>query len=58
MVLLAIPFVPICAAATSGSASRPPESEFAMTTTLEALQHITTGTITTMLLKKGIRRAG
>jgi len=27
-----------------------------MTSTIEALQHITTGTITTMLLKKGIRR--
>jgi len=27
-----------------------------MTSTLEALKHITTGTITTMLLKKGIRR--
>jgi regulator of RNase E activity RraA len=27
-----------------------------MTSTLQALQHITTGTITTMLLKKGIRR--
>jgi regulator of RNase E activity RraA len=27
-----------------------------MTSTFEALQHITTGTITTMLLKKGIRR--
>ena len=28
-----------------------------MTTTLETLRHITTGTITTMLLKKGIRRS-
>ena len=28
-----------------------------MTSTLEALRHITTGTITTMLLKKGIRRS-
>jgi regulator of RNase E activity RraA len=28
-----------------------------MTATLEALRHITTGTITTMLLKKGIRRS-
>ena len=27
-----------------------------MTTSLELLQHVTTGTITTMLLKKGIRR--
>src|SRR3974390_1434805 len=27
-----------------------------MTSTIEALQHVTTGTITTMLLKKGIRR--
>ena len=46
----------ICAAATSGSGLRLLE-RLIMASSIEILQNVTTGTITTMLLKKGIRHS-